>query len=241
MKKIRLDKYLSSQMQLSRTDVKKMIKNKNVTVNGAQASRPELQVDPETDEICFEGTRIEYRKYIYIMMNKPEGVVSASKDPKEKTVIDLVPDELHRNGLFPAGRLDKDTTGFVLITDDGAFAHEILSPAHHVDKTYIVTLERNVREEEYMQITSGMDMNGEFFRPAQLSLVDDEAHIYRITLTQGRYHQIKRTFGYFGNRVCKLKRIAIGSLSLDPALQPGACRELQAEEVMLLKKKTDQT
>ena len=235
MEVLRLDKFLSSQLLLSRTDVKKLIKQGRITVNGLAAVRPEDRVDPNADAVALDGNKIEYKKYIYIMLNKPAGVVSASNDKKEQTVVDLVPAVSRRPGLFPAGRLDKDSTGFVLITDDGAFAHEMLSPAHHVKKTYTVQLEREVTPAEEEEIRKGIRLETETFRPAELKrLGAGDPPTYEIVLTEGKYHEIKRTFGYFGNRVVSLHRTRIGGLALDEALPAGACRELTPEEVRLI-------
>lgn len=232
---IRLDKFISSQLAVSRTDAKKLLRQKRVSVNGQLAVSAELQIDPACDTVFLDDTQITYRKYLYIMQNKPQGVVSASADGNT-TVVDILPAELKRPGLFPAGRLDKDTTGFVLITDDGPFAHMLLSPAHHVEKTYIVTLEREVTAPEIAEITAGMLIGEERFRPAGLRYLDTAGGYprYEIVLTEGRYHQIKRMFGAQKNAVCALKRIKIGALSLDPLLAPGESRALTDEEVQLL-------
>ena len=235
MSLIRLDKFLSSQLTVSRTDAKKLLRQKRISVNGTVEMKPEKQVDPNADDVTLDGRRISYRQFLYIMQNKPAGVVSASTDGNV-TVIDILPPQLKRPGLFPAGRLDKDTTGFVLITDDGAFAHSLLSPAHHVEKTYIVTLQREVTPEEFEEIKTGMQIGEERFLPAKLRHLDgaDGSTQYEIVLTEGRYHQIKRMFGAQGNPVCALQRIRIGGLFLDPSLLPGESRLLTEEEIRLL-------
>ncbi len=235
MPMMRLDKFLSSQLAISRTDAKKMLRQKRISVNGAVAIKPELQVDPCADSILLDGRVIAYRQFLYIMQNKPAGVVSASADGSV-TVIDILPQELKRPGLFPAGRLDKDTTGFVLITDDGAFAHSLLSPVRHVEKTYVVTLEREATMEEIEEIRKGIRIGEEQFRPAKLRplVQTDGLPQYEIILTEGRYHQIKRMFGSQGNAVCALRRVQIGGLSLDPSLRPGESRLMTDEEIRLL-------
>ena len=173
------------------------------------------------------------------MLNKPKGVVSATEDTADLTVIDILPDYLKRNGLFPAGRLDKNTTGFVLITDDGAFAHNILSPAHHVPKTYIVDVEREVTPEELCSFEAGMLIGDELFKPAKLRFLekrtDGNAFRYEIIIVEGRYHQIKRMFGSTGNPVIELERIAIGGLPLDRSLEYGEAKELTESDLELLK------
>ena len=178
-----------------------------------------------------------YEKYVYIIQNKPAGVVSASSAPGDVTVIDILPADLKRKDLFPAGRLDRDTTGLMLITDDGAFAHEILSPAHHVEKTYLVTLERKVTPQEAGKIEAGLVTEEERYKPAVLRPADTGAELpqYEIVLTEGRYHQIKRMFAFFGNRVCALHRMKIGGLALPETLAPGESRKLAPEEVKQIK------
>lgn len=239
MNRIRLDKFLSSQCNISRTDAKKALKQKRVTLNGAPAQKGEILVDPDADIVTLDARPVEYKKYLYLMLNKPQGVVSASSSPGDITVVDLVPERYSRQGLFPAGRLDKDTTGFVLITDDGAFAHDILSPARHVPKTYEVTLEREVTLGEREEIQNGMSLGGEKLKPARLEYLGRNQSLpqYEIVLTQGLYHQIKRMFSFFGNRVVFLHRSAIGEVPLDESLAPGECRELGPEELSKLKRK----
>ena len=234
----RLDKFLSAQLNISRSDAKKLIAKRRVACVPARQLRPETQIDPASDLVLLDGVAVAYRAHVYLMLNKPAGVVSATRDATETTVLDLVPPSLRRAGLFPAGRLDKDTTGFVLLTDDGAFAHGILSPAHHVEKAYVVTLERAVRPEERAAIEGGMRLGEQALKPARLAPLppaENGAPRYEIVLTEGRYHQIRRMFAAFSNPVAALHRTRIGGLPLDPALPPGACRALGAEEVALLK------
>ena len=234
MSSIRLDKFLSSQLACSRADAKKLLRQKRVAVNGVPAQRAEQPVDPAADTVTVDGALVEYKQYLYIMQHKPLGVVSASAGRGDVTVIDLLPPELRRPGLFPAGRLDKDTTGFVFITDDGQFAHDILSPARHVEKTYVVTLHREVTPEEQAAITNGMRLGEEQLKPARLRRLDTPAPQYEIVLTEGRYHQIRRMFGSTGNPVTALMRTKIGALPLDPGLLPGRSRELTSTELELL-------
>ena len=233
---IRLDKFLSSQLAVSRSDAKKLLRQKRVSVNGTAEVRADAQIDPLRDAVCLDGTPVEYREYLYIMQNKPEGVVSSTADG-DVTVIDILPEALKRPGLFPAGRLDKNTTGFVLITDDGALAHDLLSPARHVEKTYVVSLQREVSPDEAAELAAGMRIGEERFRPASLRYLDtaDGLPRYEIVLTEGRYHQIRRMFGARGNPVLALKRVGFGPLLLDPLLAPGESRELTHEEINLLR------
>ena len=237
MDMIRLDKFLSSQLGCSRNDAKKLLREKRITVDGAVAVKGDILLDPAEAVVCRDGQRIQYEKYVYIIQNKPAGVVSASSAPGDVTVIDILPEALRRKDLFPAGRLDRDTTGLMLITDDGAFAHEILSPAHHVEKTYLVTLERAVTPQETQSIAAGLVTENEQYKPAVLRPADTEAEHprYEIVLTEGRYHQIKRMFAFFGNRVCALHRTKIGGLALPESLAPGESRKLAPEEVKRIK------
>jgi len=228
---IRLDKFLSSQLNISRTDAKKLIRQNRISLSSEKPVRPETLISVNTDSVYYDGALIKYKRFVYIAQNKPCGVVSASNDAG-MTVIDILPEHLKRQGLFPAGRLDKDTTGFVLITDDGEFAHDILSPARHVKKTYIAVLSREVTDSEALCVTSGMTIGNEKLKPAELKKTGDKT--YEIVLTEGRYHQIKRMFMSFNNPVQSLHRTKIGSLRLPPDLKPGESRELTAEEKELI-------
>lgn len=236
MEKIRLDKFLSSQLNISRTDAKKLIKSKAVTVNGDGIAKAEFSVNTACDKVCVGAKEVSYKKHVYIMLNKPKGVVSASSSETDVTVVDLVSENLRRSGLFPAGRLDKDTTGFVLITDDGEFAHNILSPAHHVEKEYEVTLEREVSADEINSFAEGINLGDILLKPASLEFLQLNADRenkpqYSIVITEGRYHQIKRMFASTGNKVLELNRIRMGALKLDKSLAAGECRELSDAEV----------
>ena len=231
MDTIRLDKFLASQLQISRADAKKMLRRGEVAVRGRERVTPETQIDPARDAVFAGGREVTYRAHLYIMQHKPAGVVSATRDA-EKTVLDLLPPALRRVGLFPAGRLDKDTTGLMLITDDGDFAHRMLSPAHHVEKAYEVTLERKVTQMEQNRILEGMRLGEEQLKPAGLRFQREEngLPVYEIVLTEGRYHQIKRMFGAQQNPVRALKRTRMGGLCLDETLSPGESRLLTEEE-----------
>lgn len=237
MEWIRLDKAVSSLGEYSRRDVRKLASQGQITVNGRVVKRPEEKIDSEKDEVFVSGKRLNLNPYVYIMLNKPEGVVSATRDPSEKTVVELVPRELYRRDIFPAGRLDKDTTGFVLLTNDGALAHRILSPKNHIPKIYIAVLDKPVDQQAIEQFGAGLSLEtGELCRPAVLAAepawkVQPAA---RVTLREGMYHQIKRMFAQTGREVLALRRIAMGGVWLDETLAPGCCRELTAEERELL-------
>lgn len=232
----RLDKILSSALKISRGDVKKLMKKQSVTVNGASVKSGEMKIDPDTDEIRLNGRDVVYQKNIYLMMNKPEGVISASNDRSQETVVDLVPEEYRRDGLFPAGRLDADTTGFVLITDDGDFAHRILSSKNHVEKTYHARLAQRLSDGDIERFLSGIELkDGTLCLEARLRVIEDgETPLVEVVIHEGKYHQVKRMFAALGNRVVQLRRIKIGGLSLDGTLAEGECREITREEIRLI-------
>lgn len=235
MEKIRLDKLISNELNISRTDVKKLISKGRVQVNGAIAKTADAKVCAETDEITLDGERVEYNKYVYIMLNKPAGVVSASRDGKCKTVVDLVPAELYKRGLFPAGRLDKDTVGFVLLTNNGALAHDMLSPKNHVPKTYFTRVSGEFNEEKKAKLENGIAIDkGDVCKPARLAVLgktNDGLTEIEIIITEGMYHQIKRMFEAVGCKVEYLRRIQIGALKLDENLAEGECRAILYKEV----------
>lgn len=236
MQKQRLDKFLSNQLNISRNDAKELIKKRLVTVNSDTAKLFDMKIDPELDAVSSEGKAVTYREHIYIMLNKPAGVVCATRDKLSETVLELIPEELRREGLFPAGRLDKDTVGFVLITDDGGFAHDILSPKKHVDKKYFAVLEKNITENDIELLKSGITIDGgEKCLPAEAVAAGKQNEIF-LTLREGKYHQIKRMAEALGNKILYLKRVSIGGLALDENLKEGECREMTDEELMLLKK-----
>ena len=231
-KKQRLDKAIAMQGALSRSEVKTLIRKGEVTVNGQVVKSADFGVDFDSDTIAVQGRELTLRQHLYLMMNKPKGVVSASEDRHERTVVDLVPEHLFRKGLFPAGRLDKDTTGFVLLTDDGTFAHDILAPKRHVAKTYTVTLDTPLTDEMKAGFAAGVTLaDGTALSPAEVTALTADGLTVRVVLKQGVYHQIKRMFGVYGAGVNALHRDAIGGLALDEGLAPGQWRELSAEEV----------
>lgn len=231
----RLDKFISNQTGLSRADVKKEIKAKKIAVGGVIAKSGDIKINPETDVVTVSGKEIVYKRYLYIMMNKPQGYICSTDDNTAPTVIDLLPDELKRKGLFPAGRLDKDTEGFVLITDDGQFAHDILSPSKHVAKKYLCRLEKKAEKEYEKAFLSGITISGgEECKPAFIEFANDENLVY-LTIYEGKFHQIKRMFEAVGNRIIYLKRLSIGGLFLDEKLAPGECREMLHKEIQKIR------
>lgn len=234
----RLDKIIANSGTLSRKEVHRLIKSGAVSVNGITTKDRGFCIDPETAEIKINGQAVSLEKYVYIMLNKPEGVVSATKDPTEKTVVDLVPAELKKKNLFPAGRLDRNTTGFVLITDNGDFAHKILSPKNHIEKTYEARLAERIDEESLKKVAEGITLgDGTECLPAKVKVLEDgENPLIEIKICEGKYHQIKRMFAAVGNAVIELKRVKMGELPLDESLAPGECKILSKEEVELINK-----
>ena len=228
---MRLDKYLAETAQCTRSEAKTMLAKGRVQVNGAVCKKGDTQLKC-TDTVAVDGAPLRYQKFVYLMLNKPEGVVSASTDKRDTTVVDLVGDAYPRRELFPAGRLDKTSTGFVLLTDDGALAHDILSPAHHVEKQYVVTLDTPLTDAMRRGFAAGVTLtDGETMAPAGVEPLTGDGLTVQVTLRQGVYHQIKRMFGVFDAGVNALHRESIGGVALDPALAPGQWRELTAEEV----------
>lgn len=229
----RLDKILASQGTLSRKEVKEIIKKGRVALNGAVVKDSSVKIDENKDTVAFDGEVLQLKKHIYIMLNKPQGVISASDSDNDETVVDLVPDELYRKGLFPAGRLDKDTTGFVLITDDGEFAHRILSPRNHIFKTYTARLEHPLAEEHIKALENGIVLgDGTELKGSSVEVVEDsDKPLVRIMICEGKYHQVKRMFAATGNKVLTLHREKMGNLHLDDSLKPGECREITPDEL----------
>lgn len=229
----RLDKEISKKLNISRSQAKALIKSKAVFINGACAENADLKISG-TDEISVNGKSINKNQFVYIMLNKPEGVISASSSNEEKTVIDLLPQEMRRKGLFPAGRLDKNTTGFALITDDGEFSHKILSPKNHISKTYTAVLDKPFTHEVKEDFEKGMLLNGSALLPAKLCELDGDFTRAEIIISQGIYHQIKRMFKKHGITVLKLKRTKIGALCLDKSLKERECRYITSDELNLI-------
>ena len=228
---MRLDKYLAETAQCTRSEAKAMLSRGRVTVNGAVCKKGDTQLK-ETDSVTVDGQPLSYRKFVYIMLNKPEGVVSASADKRDTTVVDLVKDAYPRRELFPAGRLDKTSTGFVLLTDDGTFAHDILAPKRHVSKTYTVVIDTPLTDEMRAGFANGVTLaDGTALSPAEVEALTPDGLTVRVKLRQGVYHQIKRMFGVYHAGVNALHRDAIGGLSLDAALEPGQWRELSDDEM----------
>lgn len=227
--KERLDKYIASQTALSRKEAQKAIQSKRVTVNGTVIRTADSKVDTDADAVTLDGQALRYRQYVYYMMYKPAGVVSATEDRSERTVLDILPPELRRDGLFPAGRLDKDTTGLLILTDNGGYAHRMLSPKKHVIKRYIATLDREPDESIVQGFRDGITLgDGTVCKSGQAELLGSNRAA--VEISEGKYHQVKRMFAALGYHVEALMRVRIGALELDPGLQEGEVREMTEEE-----------
>ena len=233
---MRIDKILTTVGAASRSEAAKAAKRGEITVNGAAVRRSDVHIDPEKDTLVYRGERVVYKEFVYLLLNKPEGYVSATDDPREKTVLELVPEKYSRLGLFPCGRLDKNTLGLVILTNDGEGAHRVLSPKHHVEKRYRFESESPVSDEAAARLQNGITLDdGYVTKDARLEL-DTERQSGVITLTEGKYHQIKRMFSAIDNKITYLERISFGGIELDPALGRGEWRELTPEEEEIFKK-----
>ena len=229
---IRLDKYLADMGIGTRTEVKKFIRSGRIQVDGRIEKKPELKVDTATQQITFDNTPVVYQEYEYYMLHKPARVVSATTDKKEKTVLDLLTVQ-KRKDLFPVGRLDKDTEGLLLITNDGALAHRLLAPGKHVDKVYFARVEGTVTEADVLAFSQGLDIGDpELTLPAELEIQSsDTVSEILLTIQEGRFHQVKRMFEAVGKKVIYLKRLSMGTLCLDEDLPKGAFRALTEQEI----------
>jgi len=232
----RLDKILAHMGIGSRTEIRKLARSGAVTVNGKPVRDSGLQVDPYNDRIEVQGDPVQFREFVYIQLNKPQGVVSATEDNRDRTVLDLLDRKLRAFEPFPVGRLDKDTEGLLLLTNDGKLAHELLSPRHHVPKTYFAEVEGLVDEAEVEAFAGGVVLDdGYLTLPARLVVLGQGERPgtsrIELTLTEGKFHQVKRMFEAVGKRVLFLKRLSMGSLVLDKTLRPGEYRELTEQEL----------
>lgn len=226
----RLDKIIASQFNISRTDAKTQIRRGQATVNGEVVRDPAFSVCPEKDSITLGGQALNFKKFIYIVMNKPKGVLSASSDKKRQTVVDLVPKELRRPNICPVGRLDKDTTGLLILTDDGQFAHKVISPKSDIKKVYEVTLDGEITQDAADKFAEGIVLHdGTKCLPAGLEIIN--RNIVKVEIREGKYHQIKRMFGVIGLGVNELKRLSIGDFTLPSDLKEGECREMTERQI----------
>ena len=235
---MRLDKFLVACAVGSRTEVKNLLKTGRVTVNGKKEKSAKLQINEEKDEIRFDGQVLEYEEFVYYMMNKPQGVISATEDPKHRTVLDLLDEYARAKEVFPVGRLDIDTHGLLLLTNDGQLAHALLSPKRHVDKTYLAQVEGIMSQEDVDTFAKGIPLKDFTCQPAKLEIVSIDAEknqsLVRVTIAEGKFHQVKRMVAYCGKEVVDLQRLTMGTLVLDENLKRGEWRRVSQEELELL-------
>ncbi len=231
----RIDKIFSSCNVLTRSECALAIKKKRIKVNGEIITSPKVKADLSKDEILLDGNRVELNKFVYIMLNKPDGVISASEDGNCKTVIDILPESFKRKGLFPCGRLDKDTVGLVIITNDGASSHKRLAPKSKTQKVYYFETADEVLKEHALKIEEGVVLkDGYKTAPSKVELLSKNSG--HITLIEGKYHEIKRIFGSLGNKITYLKRVSFSDIVLDSNLKEGEARYLTANERELFTK-----
>ena len=230
----RIDKIIATQTEYSRKDVKKMISQKKIEVDGKIIKSADEKIK-ENAVIKINGKELNIKKNIYLILNKPKGYISATEDKNMKTVLDLVPEKYQHRALFPAGRLDKDTTGMMIITDDGKFAHNILSPKKHIKKRYNVTIDIPVTKEMITGFERGIQLNDGECKKALLEITGE--YTADVTITEGRYHQIKRMFGCYGAKVIELNRVQMGEFILPSNLKLGQCREITEKEIEQIIKK----
>jgi len=236
MKRIRLDKLLADYGFGSRKEVKSVIKAGSVSVNGEIIKDASFTAEPGTDRVLVDGQLLHYREFYYIMMNKPAGVISATDDTRETTVLDILPDRYSVKGLFPVGRLDKDTEGLLLISNDGQLAHRLLSPKKHVPKVYYAEIDGRVGQDDVEAFKQGIQLDDFTALPSRLVILEQGSMSrVEVTIYEGKYHQIKRMFEAVNKRVAYLKRLSMGSLRLDPSLSPGEVRELTDDEIEQLR------
>lgn len=231
---MRLDKFLSETGTATRSESAKVIRRGGVLVDGVTANSPSMQIDPEHSAVDYLGERVVYRKYTYIMLNKPEGVVSATEDGRDKTVLDLLPEKLQRLNLFPCGRLDKNTVGLMLLTDNGELGHRLLAPKSHVAKSYRFTSEREISDEDKNALESGVYIAGGYLTKPATLVLDEDRMGGIITIIEGKYHQIKLMLEAVDNKILHLGRITFGPLVLDETLARGEWRFLTDAEILEL-------
>ena len=234
---MRLDKYISNQTPLSRSEAVKAIRSGRVSVDGAAVREAKTQINEKSHSISLDGNEINFKENVYLMLNKPVDYISSTEDRNHQTVLELIPDDYACRNPFPCGRLDIDTTGLVILTDDGPWGHNITSPKKKCFKTYIVDSLRNLSEEEIVKLQEGLFIAGDdkMTKPAKVKILDDCK--YELQISEGRFHQVKRMFEAIGNKVLKLHRKAIGAIHLDAELEEGQFRELTDDEVELFRKR----
>lgn len=240
---LRIDKYLADCGIGTRSEVKKYIKAKQITVNGEVVAKPEQKIDENIDVVCFKGQPISYEKYVYYLLHKPAGCVTAKQDNVHKTVMEYFPDDIRAKDIAPVGRLDLDTEGLLLFTNDGPLTHHLLSPTHHIPKTYYAVLDKEVPDEAVESFQNGVDIGDDkptlpaelVILPVSVNDAGDRKYSAELTIHEGRFHQVKRMFEAVGCTVTYLKRLSMGSLTLGE-LEKGEYRKLTEEEVQALQK-----
>ena len=231
---MRLDKFLANENIGSRKEVGVLIRSGAVTVNGQAVKKADAQIDAEKDTVCVNGKPVRYNEFVYLLMNKPSGVLTATRDSRARTVLDLIPPQLKRKDLFPAGRLDKDTTGLLIITDDGDFAHRMLAPKSHVMKRYEAVLDLPAEAADIRRFSEGIDSGEDHFAPAVLEIDENDPHRAWVEIREGKFHQVKRMFKACGKTVVQLRRLSIGALVLEDTLEAGCVRVLDTKEANLV-------
>lgn len=232
---MRLDKYIVESGLATRTEISKAAKSGQITVNGQVVRRASNHIDPVTDTVTYCGKQVIWREFTYIMLNKPDGYVSATDDDKFPTVLELLPEELRRIGLFPCGRLDKNTLGLMILTNNGPLAHKLLAPKNHVDKKYFFNVKFPLSEDDVKELEAGVDIGGYMTAPCRVELVDGKSGY--ITLTEGKYHQIKLMAEAVHNQITYLERVTFGPISLDEKLERGEWRHLSEIEQSALEER----
>ncbi len=233
---MRLDRFLAECGIGTRTEVKKIIRSGAVAINGIPATKSDIHLNVETDTVTLSGNEVVYRQFIYLMLNKPQGYISATRDGKTPTVMELIPDEYMHFEPFPVGRLDIDTEGFLLLSNDGDLAHRLLAPKKHIPKTYVAQIEKPITDADIKQFTAGVILDdGYKTMPATLKRISSQSPYFaEIVINEGKFHQVKRMFEAIDNKVLYLKRTKMNNLSLDKNLPLGAVRELTEDELKLL-------
>ena len=229
---MRLDKMLSECGVASRKESARAARAGQITVNGIPVRNADAKVDPERDAVVFCGRPVQYRKYVYFLLNKPDGYVSATEDGKDPVVTELFPEEYRKMGIFPCGRLDKHTLGLMLITNDGALSHRLLAPKNHVSKSYRFCVKFPISEEDVKNLEGGVDIGGYLTKPCRVQLDGEKSGV--ITIIEGKYHQIKLMMESVHNQITYLERVSFGPLALDESLSRGEWRELSKEEIQAL-------
>ena len=228
----RLDKMIANMGRATRREVKEMVRQGRISVDGAVVSSAEMKIDPGTAEVRIDGVALHYETFTYLLLHKPAGVVSATEDAREKTVWDLLPPELRKRDLAPVGRLDKDTEGLLLLTNDGELNHRLTSPRYHVEKTYYAEVDGCLEEADVTRFASGIVLSDFTCLPAKLEILTEKSCL--VTVQEGKFHQVKRMLGYCGKPVIYLKRLSMGPLKLEKTLPVGAFRPLTPQEVVSL-------